>query len=97
MYCCIQRMNSNGCVQAWVDIKCIEASLKPYMNKTSEGFIGKFSCRIPGHGLNYLFPAEARKPLLVLEKDKDIELVESCLSQFCSNMKRHILCLESKS
>ena len=35
--------------------------------------------------------------MLVLEKDKDIELVESCLSQFCSNMKRHILCLESKS
>ena len=21
LYCCIQRMNSNGCVQAWVDIK----------------------------------------------------------------------------
>ena len=41
LYCCIQRMNSNGCVQAWVDIKCIEASLKPYINKTSAGFIGK--------------------------------------------------------
>ena len=40
LYCCIQRMNSNGCVQAWVDIKCIEASLKPYMNTTSAGFIG---------------------------------------------------------
>merc|ERR1712113_404081 len=80
LYCCIQRMNSNGCVQAWVDIKCIEASLKPYMNKTSEGFV-----------------AEARKPLLVLEKDKDIELVESCLTQFRSHMKRHILCLQFKS
>ena len=32
-----------------------------------------------------------------LEIGKDIELVESCLTQFCSNMKRHILCLETKS
>ena len=23
LYCCIQRMNSNGCVQAWVDIKWV--------------------------------------------------------------------------
>ena len=23
LYCCIQRMNSNGCVQAWVDIKYV--------------------------------------------------------------------------
>jgi len=80
LYCCIQRMNSNGCVQAWVDIKCIEAGLKPYMNETSAGFI-----------------SEAVKPLLVLEKDKDVELVDHCLEQFCSNMKRHLQCLESKT
>jgi len=80
LYCCIQRMNSNGCVQAWVDIKCIEASLKPYMNTTSEGYI-----------------TEATKPLLVLEKEKDNELVEKCLQQFTSNMRRHIQCFEPKS
>jgi len=80
LYCCIQRMNSNGCVQAWVDIKCIEAGLKPFMNETSAGFI-----------------SEAVKPLLVLEKDKDVELVDHCLEQFCSNMKRHLQCLESKT
>jgi len=73
-------MNSNGCVQAWVDIKCIEASLKPYMNTTSEGYI-----------------TEATKPLLVLEKEKDNELVEKCLQQFTSNMRRHIQCFEPKS
>jgi len=77
LYCCIQRMNSNGCVQAWVDIKCIEAGLKPYMTDDSSKFI-----------------IEAVKPLLVLEKDKDIELVNSCLETFCSNMKRHMQCLQ---
>ena len=43
------------------------------------------------------YVAEATKPLLVLEKDKDNELVEKCLQQFCSNMRRHIQCFESKS
>jgi len=80
LYCCIQRMNSNGCVQAWVDIKCIELSLKPYMNPVSEGYVG-----------------EARKPLLVLEKDKDMELVENCIQQFSTTMRRHIQCFENKS
>jgi len=80
LYCCIQRMNSNGCVQAWVDIKCIEQSLKPYMDSASMGFI-----------------AEARKPLLVLEKEKDVELVEQCLQQFSSSMRRHIQCFHPKS
>ena len=60
--------------------RCIEASLKPYMNSTSDGYV-----------------AEARKPLLVLEKEKDNELVEKCLQQFCSNMRRHIQCFETKS
>jgi len=79
LYCCIQRMNSNGCVQAWVDIKCIEAGLKPYINKESMKFL-----------------AEAVKPLLVLEKDKDKDLVTFCVEQFCSNMKRHLQCLSKK-
>ena len=43
------------------------------------------------------FISEAVKPLLVLEKDKDVELVDYCLEQFCSNMKRHLQCLESKT
>jgi len=80
LYCCIQRMNSNGCVQAWVDIKCIQASLKPYMTAASLGFV-----------------AEAQKPLLVLEKEKDLELVERCAAQFCKEMRRHIQCFEPKS
>ena len=63
-----------------ISLRCIEASLKPYMNDTSEGFV-----------------AEATKPLLVLEKDKDNELVEKCLQQFRSNMRRHIQCFENKS
>ena len=43
------------------------------------------------------FIAEAVKPLLVLEKDKDQELVESCVALFSSNMRRHLLCLETKA
>ena len=43
------------------------------------------------------YVAEATKPLLVLEKEKDNELVEKCLQMFCSNMRRHIQCFESKS
>lgn len=39
LYCCIQRMNSNGCLQAWIDIRCIELSLKPYLGPSSETFI----------------------------------------------------------
>jgi len=80
LYCCIQRMNSNGCVQAWVDIKCIELSLKPYMGEASIGFI-----------------AEAKKPLMVLERENDVELVEKCLQQFSSNMKKHIQCFYPKT
>jgi hypothetical protein len=60
--------------------RCIEAGLKPFLNKVSAGFI-----------------AEAVKPLLVLEKDKDRELVESCVALFSSNMRRHLLCLETKA
>ena len=59
LFCCIQRMNSNGCVQAWIDIKCIEISLKPFMGPTSETFI-----------------RDAVRPLLQLEKEKDIVLVQ---------------------
>ena len=61
-------------------LRCIEAGLKPFMNKVSAGFF-----------------AEAVKPLLVLEKDKDRELVESCVELFSSNMRRHLLCLETKA
>ena len=43
------------------------------------------------------FVAEAQKPLLVLEKEKDLELVERCAAQFCKEMRRHIQCFEPKS
>ena len=59
LFCCIQRMNSNGCVQAWIDIKCVEMSLKPYMGQNSQALI-----------------REAVRPLLELEKEKDIILVQ---------------------
>merc|ERR1712127_1138513 len=39
LYCCIQRMNSNGCVQAWVDIKCIALCMKPFLTTASQGFL----------------------------------------------------------
>ena len=80
LYCCIQRMNSAGCVQAWVDIRCIEACLKPFLVESSTALLG-----------------EAQKPLLVLEKPGDIELVDSCLTNFQRDMRRHIQCFETKA
>ena len=55
----VQRMNSNGCVQAWIDIKCVEKSLKPFMNTESDKYM-----------------REAVRPLLELEKEKDVLLVQ---------------------
>ena len=52
-------MNSNGCVQAWIDIKCVEKSLKPFMNSESDKYM-----------------REAVRPLLELEKEKDVLLVQ---------------------
>lgn len=40
LFCCISRMNSNGCIQAWVDIHCLQTSLKPFLNKTASDFLG---------------------------------------------------------
>lgn len=80
LYCCIQRMNSAGCVQAWVDIRCIEACLKPFLTESSTALLG-----------------EAQKPLLVLEKSADIELVDACLTNFRRDMRRHIQCFETKA
>ena len=40
------------------------------------------------------YVAEATRPLLVLEKNNDNELVEICLQQFCSNMHRNIQCFD---
>jgi len=80
LYCCIQRMNSAGCVQAWVDIRCIEACLKPFLTESSTTLLG-----------------EAQKPLLVLEKSADIELVDACLTNFRRDMRRHIQCFETKA
>jgi len=77
LFCCIQRMNSNGCVQAWIDIKCVEASLKSYMGPNSQALI-----------------REAVRPLLELEKEKDVILVQECMDDFLSSMRRHIQCLE---
>ena len=75
LFCCIQRMNSNGCVQAWIDIRCIELSLKPYMGKTSQTFL-----------------REAVRPLLELEKEKDISLVQVS-TNICFTDRRSIFCV----
>lgn len=39
LFCCIKRMNSNGCIQAWVDIQCLQESLKKYLNKAAGDFL----------------------------------------------------------
>lgn len=80
LYCCIQRMNSAGCVQAWVDIRCLAAALKPFLAPSSSAFL-----------------AEAQKPLLVLEKEADLELVARCLATFQRDMRRHMQCFEAKT
>ncbi len=33
-------MNSNGCIQAWVDIHCLQTSLKPFLNQAAVDFLG---------------------------------------------------------
>ena len=43
LYCCIQRMNSNGCVQAWVDIKWVASRASNEASRKS-----KFDNHIPG-------------------------------------------------
>jgi len=32
LFSCINRMNSNGCIQAWVDINCLRIALRPFLN-----------------------------------------------------------------
>merc|ERR1712142_78083 len=32
LFSCISRMNSNGCIQAWVDINCLTLALRPFLN-----------------------------------------------------------------
>lgn len=39
LFCCISRMNSNGCIQAWVDIQCLQESLKPFLNKNASDYL----------------------------------------------------------
>lgn len=39
LFCCISRMNSNGCIQAWVDINCLRLALKPYLNQASTDYL----------------------------------------------------------
>jgi len=78
LYCSISRMNSNGCIQAWVDIRCISVCLKPYMTVDSDNYV-----------------KEARKPLLELDKEKDVELVDQCVEAFTTSMRRHIQCFEN--
>lgn len=39
LFCCISRMNSNGCIQAWVDIHCLQSALKPFLTKAADDFL----------------------------------------------------------
>ncbi len=43
LYCCINRMNSNGCIQAWVDINCLRTALRPYLSKLSREYLDEAS------------------------------------------------------
>jgi len=43
LFCCISRMNSNGCIQAWVDINCLRAALRPFLSKISRDFLDEAS------------------------------------------------------
>ena len=43
LFCCISRMNSNGCIQAWVDINCLTYALHPYLNQPAKDFLGEAS------------------------------------------------------
>ncbi len=39
LFCCISRMNSNGCIQAWVDIHCLQTALKHYLTEAADNFL----------------------------------------------------------
>ena len=39
LFCCISRMNSNGCIQAWVDIHCLQAGLGPFLTASAGTFL----------------------------------------------------------
>ena len=39
LFCCISRMNSNGCIQAWVDIHCLQTSLECFLTKAANDFL----------------------------------------------------------
>ncbi|CAB4064857.1 EXOC2 [Lepeophtheirus salmonis] len=43
LFCSIHRMNSNGCIQAWVDINCLSFALKPFLNKDSAKYLDEAS------------------------------------------------------
>ena len=36
-------MNSNGCIQAWVDINCLTYALQPYLNKAAQDYLSEAS------------------------------------------------------
>ncbi len=39
LFCLISRMNSNGCIQAWVDIHCLQSSLGPLLTETAREYL----------------------------------------------------------
>ena len=39
LFCCISRMNSNGCIQAWVDIHCLQTALAPFLTESAGTFL----------------------------------------------------------
>ena len=43
LFCCISRMNSNGCIQAWVDINCLTYALHPYLNRIAKEYLSEAS------------------------------------------------------
>lgn len=43
LFCVISRMNSNGCIQAWIDINCLRSALRPYLSKASRDYLDEAS------------------------------------------------------
>ena len=43
LFSCINRMNSNGCIQAWVDINCLSIALGPFLNPKAVGLLEEAS------------------------------------------------------
>jgi len=79
LFCCINRMNSNGCIQAWVDIHCLRDSVpKSLLTRTADDYL-----------------TDAARPLYELERPGDKEAIGSCVGEFNKRMRLHVAALKA--